>query len=351
MIVFLFIFLGLLLNDSAIAQQTDERKLIMVLDDLEEDYTNKKIRQIFAGSIVGFRYRFEDANGLTTRNQIQHQIKLTVNIDLTENLQIQFQPQTGGDGWSSGWTAAVPFNDGSKPELGFHARRLFLNGGIGSATQWQIGALPSHPEGVRITPLAFDNDGWIDGGRVMIRPNLRLVGRISLTLGSLDTENPDFFSRSLSFSDRGFLQVKTSGDIVRGLSYMAEFNRLPGYDYARTNLTADLRSLTRLLVSYLVIENTFDFNGGQLSPGSSLSFFKESENWRFQLSGLRNDLPASARALIVGQVRPPGTHAYVTAERKIGDGGLRWFANFRRCLNSNECGQDFRFETGLRKRL
>jgi hypothetical protein len=309
------------------------------------------------GTLIGLRYRVDEVASVRTRDLVEYQAKVRVRLKLSDKVNLIAEPQTGMGEFSGGWDNLRRVGDNSRFEDGFRLRRLYLDTDLdlGKDSYLQVGAIPSVTKDARSTPFALDNDGWVDGVRIGLNPKNEWVGQINITVGSLDTSDAAVYNRA-AFNNLGrlkgseFLQIQTVGFEGRRVSVLTEFNHFSDQNFLKASVGIDLRDITGLLVSNLVYENVIGI--GSADGGQSVNLFKEGKKWRTHVAWVENRAPQDLRNLVFAPTRINGRHGFLLVERTLDpQKSWRWFLRSRVCADRNQCGTNFRAETGFRKRL
>tara|TARA_B100001248_G_scaffold261335_2_gene252181 strand:+ start:7246 stop:8355 length:1110 start_codon:yes stop_codon:yes gene_type:complete len=346
-----------------------------LLEDFDEEYINEEVieaeqsgkvifdgkpikikdqlEERFKGSLFGVRYRNEvrEAVNGSDINRLQYQVKLKLNIPISDNVKLKIEPQTGDNSWSSGWDDAASVDDNSQAEFAMTMRRMYLEGKLGEDTIWQVGSMPSRYKGSMSTPLNVDTDGWVSGARAVHQVNKGIINQVSATYGQIDFSDADFYDRSWDLDENEYAQIQVDGKVNDTIGFNTEFNRVHDEDYMRAQVNIDLKKLTGLMATYIIIEEVRSLDGNFDSLGQSVGVLKKDVNWRMQAAYVRNDQAPVVRRMTFGPTRPEGEQLFFFYERKLTDSGWVWALRYRHCIEEDVCSEDYRAEFIVRKRI
>ncbi len=320
------------------------------------DKISSQLATLFDGSQVGLRYRLQRTGSEISHNRIQFQVRIKVEIPISEKVSLNIQPQTQGDSFSSGWSNLASIDDASEIEFDMKLRRLFIEGRPTDKFTWQVGALETRTGGLESTPLTLDSDGWIDGGRIIMTLNKSSgdfsIDRVSVTGGSLSPDEGNVFARKFDVQENPFAQVQIQGAIAEKLKLMGEYNKIGSDEYLRANFSLDVSEHLGAIASSIFFEaaHSIGSRSGEDFRGRSVGVTKEDKKWKGTIAYINNQLSRDIRSLVNAPTREAGEQILFEYERDTRVKGLTWSVRHRQCIESETC-RGFRLELRLIKRF
>lgn len=340
------------LSFTANASVTDfDQETVEVIEFLEKRSLEKKESIEFKGS-YGIRYRYqnneEDEN---THNRFQHQLKLKMLVPLTQKARLVFEGQTGGDRFGNGWNNSIAFNeDDSSGEFDFRVRRAYVDyANAEYGIYAQVGAIPVYAASSLRSALQIDRDGWIDGLRVGFSSLFDETTRIQITYGNLSREEKgNFFQRDVfGFGDYDYVQIEVQGSISDNVAYQVQWEDVNGAKYIDSIVEANLSQIKNAAIDSIYFEALYSLDQSEIS-GYGFGVTKKDGKKKYKLGFLDNDLQDERGDYIDGFLSPRGKHLYFSFENQLFDTDLKWSTRIRKCIDSDQCIDAYRFETAIK---
>lgn len=180
-----------------------------------------KPRITFTDSSFSLRARNQhDNNGDRTRNQLQYNVDLKVQLRLDKDGKWRVISRTKtGASFESGWNDLGVGNN-SKFADDLNVRQIYLQY-ENAGTTASVGFLPVVPNSTTKGILSYDEDGWIDGARLETTKLGKWAKRVTVTVGRIDDlSNPEALSRGLDTPN--VIQVHVQGNLNKRISYVVE---------------------------------------------------------------------------------------------------------------------------------
>lgn len=152
-----------------------------------------------------------------------------------------------GNAFAAGW-------DNTGVGLGFHSeafgvKQLFVAAEPVRGIEVQAGGLYVN-RGESTEILSYDNDGYIMGERLTLRPSKGRVTQVSVTTGYLgDVRTPTVFRRFRHMNDWNYRQLLVGARVAPRMDVSADYTHDRGTDTLREGMTLRLPAASRIVTS------------------------------------------------------------------------------------------------------
>lgn len=211
-------------------------------------YAQDKSILTFEGSSFSLRARNQHKNsGERSHNQLQYNVDLKVQLRLDKDGKWRIIGRTKtGKSFESGWNDLGVGNDKSFAD-DLALRQLYVqyeSDGVAAS----LGALPVVPDSAAKGIFAYDEDGWVDGGRLSTTTLSSWAKKVTVTFGRIDDlDTPSVLSRGIDSPN--VIQVHVQGKISQRVGYMVEATQ---FDSTELGSEQYLRAVTDIAVDDVV---------------------------------------------------------------------------------------------------
>jgi hypothetical protein len=209
-------------------------------------------RWLDAQSVAASRYRWTEnsADQLTTSAvQWQAQLRARFLFDQSGRYHVGTFATTGAT-FRSGWNnTGAGLGTATHP---FKVRQLYVGAEPFTGVGVQVGGLAVN-RGELGDPIAADNDSFVVGERLTVRPSRGPITQVSFTAAHFDAvTEPDFFAQVRDFDDVNYGQALVGFKIGARVAASVDYTYENGRDILREGVTFRLPSSVKLLTQVRV---------------------------------------------------------------------------------------------------
>ena len=260
---------------------------------------------------VATRCRFiENRAGITVSNQQQFQVVAKGRFKFDRNGKYSvYAGVFTGNAFTGGWNNTGLGTGDFQSNL--FVKQLYFDAKPVKTLEVQVGGLAIN-NGENTEVVAYDNDGYIMGGRVLLRhPKKVYFDEVSATFAHIgDTTRPNVFRRFKHLENLNYHQFLVRKQVNKHVSFSADYTFEAGRDFLHEAVR--FKALDTPVLDTILVESYQRVDGDR---GAGFNLYGEKTFWKKFTAG--GGFAHVEHPLLNGDRYPQGNRLYLTASYKI----------------------------------